>query len=270
MDKALNIGIEEAAEAVLQIAEEHMAAALRVVSVQKGHDPQDFSLLCFGGAGGLHACALAEKLGMNRVVVPVGSGAFSALGMLAGKQQRELSRSRRMLLGDSTTAEQLTILIKQLKDEATAKMQGLSLAFDVRVDACYEGQGFHLSLPYNGDVAYFRQLFEAEHETAYGYKLHRAVELMTVRLTAVADKEAMTWPMLAYSDADAEACGHSDVYNVGEVNHYSRADLKPGQSIAGPALVLEEISTLWLPPLWRLEVSAYGHLLLERTCTPLN
>ncbi|WP_167631164.1 hydantoinase/oxoprolinase family protein [Mariprofundus ferrooxydans] len=256
-----------AAEAVIAIAEEHMAGALRVVSVQRGHDPADFALICFGGAGGLHACALAEKLAMRRVIVPVASGAFSALGMLAGRQQSEFSRSRRMAVEDAETAVQLQSLLTELEHEAALQMPGLALSFERRVDMRYAGQGFHLMIPLADgpdiDLPALAEQFCAAHDKAYGHRLARAVEIMTVRLTAFVAGPELTWPPLPAAGAQAP-CTMVDIHGAGEVCCYRREDLVAGSHIDGPALVIEDIATLWLPERWCLQLSPQGHLLLER------
>ena len=264
---ALGLTAEEAAEAVIRIAEEHMAGALRVVSVQRGHDPAGFSLLCFGGAGGLHACSLAEKLGMRRVVVPLASGSFSALGMLAGRQQSELSRSRCMNLSDAATPGQLSELFSLLEAEARKQMPGLQLSFQKRVDVRYRGQGFHLNveLEEGMDRAGMLRLFESAHQQAYGHTLKREVEIVTARLTAFVERPAMILPELPAASSTLQSFDTFDVYGVGSVSHLRRGDLCPGHTWRGPALVIEDTATLWLPEHWILAVSDHGHLLLERT-----
>ncbi len=260
----LGLTVEEAASGMIRIAEEHMAGALRVVSVQKGHDPKQFTLLCFGGAGGLHACSLAEQLGMNSVLFPVGSGAFSALGMLAGRRHTELSRSRRMLLHKPDTPAQINRIFTVLKQEAHARMPDLALEYEFRLDLRYEGQGFHLTLPYEKDADRQQQAFEDAHEAAYGHRLERNVELMTMRLSAFADTPTLSLPALASAQVQIQPERSSYVYGTGDVPQFARSRLSPGCAISGPALVMEETATLWLPDGWSLTVSEHGHLLLKR------
>jgi len=261
----LGLSPEAAAEAVLAIAEEHMAGALRLVSVQRGYDPADFSLLCFGGAGGLHACALAEKLAMHKIIVPLASGAFSAFGMLAGRQQSEFSRSRRLLLTDAATEALLEQQFAALESDAEEQMQGLALQFERRVDMRYAGQGFHLTIDVaDGEIAALRQRFEAAHLKAYGHCLDRDVEIMTVRLTAFVDRPAPQLPQLRPCAEASPVAAYSEVYGVGRVPHYRRCDLSPGALFAGPALVLEDTATLWLAKGWEMHVSQHGHLLLAK------
>jgi len=269
---ALGLSPEAAAQAVIDIAEAHMAAALRVVSVQRGFDPADFSLLCFGGAGGLHACALAEKLGMNKVIVPLASGAFSALGMLAGKQQSEFSRSRLIQIPDEPQAfadveATLAQLFRELETEACDQMQGLKLGFECAVDMRYAGQGFHLTIGLDNDgIEALRARFESAHLQAYGHTLHRPVEIMTVRLRAYVDQAVPALPVLDVAiHTDPSVSGYSQAAMIGRVPHYQRADLRPGHVCDGPALVIEDTATLWLADGWVISVSEHGHLLLTKT-----
>ncbi|MBI1194827.1 MAG: hydantoinase/oxoprolinase family protein [Gammaproteobacteria bacterium] len=264
----LGLGPEHAAEAVLRIAEEHMAGALRVVSVERGFDPADFALLCFGGAGGLHACSLAEKLGMDRVIFPLASGAFSALGMLAGRQQGEFSRTRRMALADASTVSALSELFAELEREAETHAQGLPLAFERRVDVRYSGQGFSITIDIpdaSGESlpSALAERFEEAHLQAYGHALERPIELMTARLTAIVERQALALPALA-SRGTVRETGRSEVFGAGTVPHYRRDALPAGFACKGPALVIEDTSTLWLPEDWCLNVHTYGHLMLER------
>ncbi len=264
--KQLRLSPEAAAEAVLAIAEEHMAGALRVVSVQKGFDPADFSLLCFGGAGGLHACALADKLSMTKIIVPVASGAFSALGMLAGRQQSEFSRSRQLSASDAGTMVTLAQQFEMLQLEAEKQMQGLMLQYERRVDMRYQGQGFHLTIDVmDDDIPNLVQRFESAHLQAYGHNLERDVEIMTVRLTAFVDRATPELPTLEASAEAAVPESYSQVYGVDRVPHFRRSDLRPGHQYVGPALVLEDTATLWLAEGWTMKISKYGHLFLEKT-----
>ena len=262
--EALGLSAEEAAYAVIRIAEEHMVGALRVVSVQRGHNPDDFSLLSFGGAGGLHACALAEKLGMSKVIFPVASGAFSALGMLAGRQQSEFSRSRRIAVDDGEAPYLLQAIFTELEQEAVSGMQGLKLSYERRLDLRYVGQGFHLTVPMQDEMSGLIESFKAAHRCAYGHDLDRPIEIMTARVTAFVDRPELEFPQLSPSEKKIEPSGFSTVYGAGEVPHLQRCYLRPGCEYSGPSLIVEDTSTLWLPVGWRMQTSVHGHLLLER------
>ncbi len=262
----LGLSAGATAQAVIAIAEAHMAAALRLVSVQRGFDPADFTLLCFGGAGGLHACALAEQLAMSKIIVPLASGAFSAFGMLAGRQQCEFSRSRLLPVTDTGVTALLAQLFEALQAEAETQMQGLRLQYQRRVDMRYQGQGFHLSIDVlDDDLSGLVRRFEAAHKQAYGHNLQRAVEIMTVRLTAFVDRTMPELPVMQASAEAAMPAAYSNVYGMGRVPQYQRSELRPGHSYPGPALVLEDTATLWLAAGWSMRVSGHGHLLLEQS-----
>ena len=256
---------EELAEGIIRVAEENMAGALRVVSVQRGHDPRKFSLLCFGGAGGLHACNLAEQLQTSQVIVPVASGAFSALGMLTGRRQCDLSKTRRMALIDPSSGQQLEKLFAELKAQAQARMPNLNLSFEYFADLRYAGQGFHLTLPHQPNVAAMQQDFETAHEQTYGHRLEQGIEIMTVRLTAFADTPTLEMPALTSASGPVQPHAQSMVCGIGNVPHYLRPHLYPGHELSGPALILENTATTWLPAGWNLEVSPHGHLILQQS-----
>ncbi len=256
--------VNEMAAGIIRIAEENMAGALRVVSIQRGHDPRRFALLCFGGAGGLHACSLADHLGITRVILPVASGAFSALGMLTGRRQCDLSRSRRLPLTESGTNTAAEAIFRELEVMARARMPGLALTFERAADLRYCGQGFHLTLPYRADMTAMRESFTQAHEQAYSHTLPQDIEIMTLRLTAWAETPRLAMPELPNAVSEIAPVGHSIVHGAGTVPHYSRPALRPGHVLTGPALVLEDTATLWLPAGWGLAVSPHGHLVLEK------
>ncbi len=262
--RPLGMNAEQAARAIVALANEHMLGALRVVSVQRGIDPAELALFCFGGAGGLHACALAEALGMQRIVLPLASGAFSALGMIVGKRQADVSQSRRIELANNNSGAELETLFAELEQRARQQLPELLLQCSRSVDVRYAGQGFHLSLPYDdGDVASLQERFHQAHRQYYGHTLSRPVEVMTVRLRAVADTPVLQWHKLLPRQVCSS--GHSDVYGMGCVSHYRREALGAGASLSGPALILEDTSTFWLHAGWQVQVDEYGHLIAGRT-----
>ncbi len=270
LGKHFALSVEDMAAGIIQVAEENMAAALRVVSVQRGFDPADFSLLCFGGGGGLHACALGDALGTANIIIPVGSGAFSALGMLTGKRQCELSRSRRLLLDDAKMPIQAAHTYAELANEAARRMPGLDLQLDKQADVRYCGQGFHLTMPWQDDSEALRTDFDARHQQAYGHTLDRPLEIMTLRLTACASTCTLQLPELEPATSTAKSVATSRVTGAGQVAHFKRTHLRPGHNIDGPALILEDTATLWLPKNWHLNVSQHGHLLLNHKNTTLS
>lgn len=264
--RRMQVGVEAAAAGVIAIANEHMAQALRVISVQRGVDPRNFVLTSFGGAGGLHVCALAEALGMARALVPVHAGVLSALGMLVAPPSRQLSRTLTGVLGDigETVIEtELQALAAQGRAELAAEggdADAVEAAFSL--DLRYRGQSYTLNLAWQGCVATC-DAFETLHAQRYGHRLDSPVELVTVRCGLQGPALKVRLPPLAAGNAavpgHTAAAGHSRPVPV-----YARAELGAGQRLDGPALVTETVATTWLPAGWSCAVDAVGNLLLER------
>jgi len=252
------------ARGIIRVAEENMAGALRVVSVQRGHDPKTFVLLCFGGAGGLHACALAESLGIPKIILPVASGAFSALGMLAGQRQCDVSQTHRLTLTDKAAANKADRIFSRLETQARQRIPDTKVSIERTVDIRYQGQEFHLTIPYVHDMDGLAMRFTQAHTEAYGHALKQPVEIMTLRLNAIAKTERVRLPELPPAASPVTPSGHSSTAEAGKMLHYRREELRAGHKITGPALILEDTATLWLTANWQLTVSPHGHLILTR------
>jgi len=264
---ALQLSIEAAAEGIVALANEHMAQALRVISVQRGIDPRPCTLLSFGGAGGLHVCALAEALGMTRVLVPVHAGVLSALGMLVAPRGRQLARTHAGLL-DDVTALQLDAAFRTLADAGRDELVAEGVSADAIVTACsvdlrYQGQSYTLNLPWRGHAG-TQAAFHDLHEQRYGHRLAAAVELVTLRCALQAAAPQLLLPELPAAGsgpplpAQAPLAGYDAPVAV-----WSRRELPAGFEFTGPALVTETVATTWLPVGWQARVDAVGNLLLR-------
>jgi N-methylhydantoinase A len=264
----LRLGIEEAAQGIISLANEHMAQALRVISVQRGIDPRPYMLVSFGGAGGLHVCALADALGMRRALVPVHAGVLSALGMLAAPRSRHVSRTVTGLLkalADDVLSEQFGALAASGRDELLDEgVDAAAIETEFSVDLRYQGQSYTLELPWRGkaDTA---AAFHAAHEQRYGHRLSTAVELVNLRCSLHADPPRMQLPGLdtyageTVPSTEARLAGYD-----GPVPVWPRSELLAGQAFAGPALITETVATTWLPAGWQATVDTVGNLMLER------
>ncbi len=268
---ALGTSPEQAALGVVRVANEHMARALRVISVQRGVDPRAFTLVCFGGAGGLHVCALAEALGMTRAMVPAHAGVLSALGMLATPPGRQVSLTRLGLL-EGMTDEALETALAGLAAEGLAALEQEGVPRDrVRVqpslDLRYRGQSYTLSLPWTG-IRGCLAAFAERHELRYGHRMSVPVELVNMRVGLQGPPPALALEPLP-ERGPGQAVGSLGAYGVEEaVPVYARERLAAGQRISGPALVTEPVATSWLASGWEAEVDAFGSLLLERPPPP--
>ena len=274
--ESLGVDVQAAAEGILQIANEHMAQALRVISVQQGHDPRDDALMAFGGAAGLHVCDLAEALDMNRAVVPVHGGVLSALGMLVAPQTRDCSRSLRRPLEagspDSVSACELDELRDVLSIPAAQELanEGVAMSAIERegsVDLRYQGQShcLNIPLPQPLDLAAAAEAFHAEHEQRYGHALAQPIELVNLRVSLRANRsQSLALPALNKS-TPAEPLATVALYGMGPaVPVFQRAELAAGQQLLGPALVVEQVSTSLIKSGWSATLDKFGNLMLYK------
>ena len=260
----LGLEPDAAARGIIDLANEHMSQALRVISIQKGFDPADFTLVSFGGAGGLHVCALAENLGMARAVVPVRAGVLSAEGLVYAPRKRELIQA----LPSAADAAAVDALAAALDRRGRAQLTAEGVAdadihTDISLDLCYQGQSSTLPLDWGGDPEACEQAFHALHERRYGHRLALPVRRVNVRVRcqAVARSPA---PAALAGGAGAPAWQARLAELSGPVPVYRREDLAPDQSLTGPALIFEAVGTVYLAPGWRARVHSKGHLLMTR------
>jgi N-methylhydantoinase A len=264
----LGLGVEEAAAGIIRIANEHMVQALRVISVQRGLDPREHVLVSFGGAGGLHVCALAEALGMRHALVPVHAGVLSALGMLVAPRARQVSRTRAGSLADAEEGpleQELQALADWGRGELRAEgiAQG-DIACDFSADLRYQGQTYTLTLPWQG-VEPTCRAFHDEHERRYGHRLGIPVELVNLRAGLQGPTPDIRLPKLparagaAGTPPSARLAGYA-----GEMPVWRRERLPAGERITGPALITETVATTYLAAGWRCRVDDAGNLHLER------
>ncbi len=238
----LGIETQACAEGILRVAESEMLGALREITVQRGIDPRDFALMPFGGAGPLHACAMARELGISRVLCPSASGVLCALGLAAAAPRHDLSRTV-LLRGGSLTAERLRSERDALATEAQAALAGEPARLRVSYELRYSGQSFELAVQQSESVdpALLAEAFAELHQQRYGYRDQDAeVELVTIRVSV--------W---GQAPAIAPRGGHdSDA-------------LAPGSRLSGPAVHALSGSTLYLAPGWSGLVDNHGTIRLE-------
>lgn len=263
--RQMGVTLEQAAEGIIALSNEHMARALRVISVQKGYDPADFDLCCFGGAGGLHVCALAEELGVSRVLIPANGGVLSAFGMLVAPKQRQLSRTVTRLLSEIELAEIIKIAHElELVGRAELLEEGVrdELKIHISLDCRYQGQSFYLNIACDVDnIADLERGFHKHHKASYGHKLPLAIELVNVRVSIEADAERMLKQERDLVQEDALPI--EVAYLPRETTVWDRGSIAIGQVIRGPAIICEAISTTLVAEDWRLRVDGFGHLHLD-------
>jgi N-methylhydantoinase A len=272
-----------AAAGIVEIANAHMIGAMRLVSVQRGYDPRQFVLVAFGGAGPLHANALARELGIPTVLVPPSPGIASAIGMLMTDIRHEFVATRRSRV-DALTPAGLEALFTDFLAEGDARLRrdGVPPA-DRRlvrsVDLRYHGQSFELPITVPGgtltdaDVAHLRTAFDAAHERAYGYAAAEdPVELVNVRLAAIGVTPKPRRPPVADGGPDAAAAlkGHRDVWFVERAGWlktaiFDRARLRRGNEIPGPAVIEEHDASTLVHPGSTATVDEHANVVLRLT-----
>ena len=258
---------EEAAEGVIEVVNTSMEGALRVITVERGYDPVDFTLVAFGGAAGLHAVELAVRLGIPRILLPRDPGLLSAYGMLVSPIRKDSART--VLLGtDADAAARMEGVFGELEQAVTAQMaeEGIA-AKDVSltrsIDARYRGQSFELRVPAHDWVGDFHRA----HEVRYGYaQLHAPVEAVTLRVVGVVEAPPMPARELSTSRGKPKSDGSVSVVWKGEpvsAERYVRDRLLAGQRVTGPAVLVEYSSTGWIPPGWLARVDSTGQIMLQ-------
>lgn len=264
----LGLSLEDAAAGILRVADEAMTAALRVISVARGESVAGDSLLCFGGAGPLHACALAEGMGMKRVLIPVFAGVLSALGMLVARRSRERSLSILQPLAEVETSQidaWLAPLREATRDELVEEgVAEADIEERLSADLRYAGQSASLNLAWQAPDALI-EAFHAAHETRYGHRFELPVELVNLRLHRAGPVPDVALPAIEKGGGAPVASEQVAVHELGnDVSVYDREAMRAGQHFDGPAIVRESVTTTWIAPGWSVQVDEAGNLLLEK------
>jgi N-methylhydantoinase A len=264
--RELDLDLLACAEGIIRVAESEMLGALRLMTVERGIDPRGFALMPFGGAGPLHAAALAGELGMSRILCPGVSGVLCALGLAAAAPRRDVSRTV-MLGGASLSSERLHRERAALLAEASAALGARPSRVRVRHELRYRGQSFELPVEESGssDPDTLREAFAAAHEQRYGYRDDSAdVELVTLRVSVWGQSPGLE----ARSPGDG-ATPRGETRSIvlgGEATEAEvlRGELAPGTRLEGPALCAMPEATLLIAPGWAGEVDASGSAQLHR------
>lgn len=256
----------DVAEGFLTVAVANMAGAIKRVALERGEDVTRFALQCFGGAGGQHACKVAETLGMRTVLIHPFAGVLSAYGMgladRAAMRQRSLERTL-----DAALLPEIAALAETLGDDAVRELDDAAARREVSVGLRYAGTDTALPVPV-GALAEMRAAFETAHRARFGFvSPDRAIVAESVIVEAIVAGTPVAMPVLAPRVGDAPAPLETIALWSGGREHrapvHDRDALRPGDRITGPALIREAIATTVVEPGWRLEVGSAGELLLH-------
>jgi N-methylhydantoinase A len=273
-----NLSAEEFAAGVVRVVNATMEKAIRVVSVERGYDPRDFTLVAFGGAGGLHACELASALGIPRVIVPAYPGALSAFGILVSDVIKDYSRTilkvDSSLPGQETAqltkpfADDIELQFRALREQAERDFasEGWSGKFEIvsTADVRYRGQGFELNIPWGRNLP---SLFATEHKRRYGYvDESRAIEIVTLRLRARLKSKPSSRPAqrkkpnLPVQNAKIWLNGRPYTSKI-----YDRESLATNRWYPGPAIITEYSATAVVPSGMRFSLTVESNLVIEKS-----
>ena len=249
--EAMGLSVEAAADGILRIVNENMAGALRVISVQRGHDPREFALVAFGGAGPLHANAVAELMGSFPVIVPPSPGLLCALGDLVAGFRNEFARTLIRLTSEVGDA---TEILAELETRAREWMDAQGIPAEAQhieflADMRYRGQGYEIPVPWGEGL---EERFNALHEQLYGFRMpNTASEIVNLRAVGTGDRPE---PELPEADLAASAYGPGT---------YARGDLRPGAVVTGPAIITEFDSTTLVLAGYRASIDRHFNILIE-------
>jgi len=273
--KKLGVDMDEAARGIVRIANNNMVNALKLVSLNRGFDPRDFTLVAFGGGGSMHAVALATELGVKKVVVPAGAAVFSAWGMMLSDLRRDYFVTRLADLGEGA-AECLESVFAETEEQARKQFEAEGIdrntvSFLRYGKFRYQNQEHTTEVLIDGSVssanlAKIEADFHETYEREYTYRLDTPVELVGIHLVASAavGKLTMTKQVVGEADATSALKGKRNVdyalEGVHEADIYDGTKLKPGMSFCGPAIIEDSGSTVVIHPDNHAEMDEYGNI----------
>jgi N-methylhydantoinase A len=267
---------QETARSIVRIANNNMVNAIKLISINRGHDPRDFTLIGFGGGGGMHACALAQELNIKKVIIPRQSSVFSAWGMLLSDLRRDYLQTQIVELSSDGAAARLDEDLRQMEEKAlqefvTEEIDPSRVHF-LRYGRCrYQNQehSVEITLP-EGDItdeqlAAIRERFDTDYEREYTYRLDAPVELVVYHLIAIAEVDKLKpekFPTTGRKIEDAiKAQREVDYVEAGihQATIYDGDALEPGMSFVGPAIIEDAGATTVIPPGLPCHVDEYGN-----------
>jgi N-methylhydantoinase A len=277
--RPLGLGVAEAAWGIHLVVNSNMELATRVVSIERGRDPRDLTLIAFGGSGPVHGCRLAEALRIPRVILPAAAGVTAALGLLAADVKFDVSRTY-VRKADEVSLPYLNEMFGEMEAQAAAVIRESAVAGEVALlrsaDARYAGQGYELTVALppgvltEMDLRRFRAGFDEAYAARYGYASpSEPIEVVNWKLAAVAAGSRLTLPKQAHQGgADRALKARRPAYfpeqgGYVETPVYDRYRLSPGVTLLGPAVIEERESTSVLPPRCAARVDDFGSLLVE-------
>ena len=248
------------AEMIIKIVNSNMEKAIKLISVDKGYDPRDFTLVSFGGAGGLHACELAKDIGIKQVVFPLNPGVLSAQGLLFADSFKDYSKGYFIDCKESIMNE-LEDQYEKLEYKAQTELKNKKLEFERFIDIRYKNQSHELTIEYGPG---FVEGFHLLHLKRYGFNNpDKVIEIVTIRVKAFIKRTDCLLPKLNIDKTEIDK-NNVNVFIDGkpkEVDLYNREEFYPGFNFDGPSLVIEETSTIYLPEGFSSRTDEFGNII---------
>ncbi len=262
--RRLRVSVEAAAEGVVRVVNAGMERAMRTMSVERGLDPRDYVLVCFGGAAGMHACELADALGMRKVLVPTHPGVLSAWGAMRAPVERAHVQTVRLVdPSDAELAAAAAPLRERVIAELAAECPGARCEIEVSVDLRYRGQSYEIEVALGGGL---RRRFDEAHRRLYGYAdPERAIEAVNLRVAgavAAPKQREKKQPRRRPRQRPPRQLWWADGWR--RARHVERMEMPAGRSLAGPLIITEVSATTVVAPGWRASVAPGGDLILSR------
>ncbi|MFF2177624.1 hydantoinase/oxoprolinase family protein [Lysinibacillus sp. NPDC058147] len=275
--KPFHVTAEEAAQGILDIANSNMLNALKLISIRKGYDPEDFTMVAFGGGGPLHAINLAEELNMKKVIIPYGSSVFSALGMMMTEYRQDYIQTNLTDFNNDCIADiqkNIDTVIERASSDVPLSRDHYH--FEINYDLRYKGQEHAVKLNASNiainevELSHLVEAFHFKHKLEFSFDLpDTPIELVNLHLTIYGKDEAVQFKELDFSNVDVTTCIKSkrQLYVKGtgwiEVNVYDQQKLVPGYVISGPAIVENPTSTVVISEKQSIEIDTYGNMIVE-------
>jgi N-methylhydantoinase A len=276
----LSTGRREAARGIIRIANNNMVNAIKLISVNRGHDPRDFTLFAFGGGGGMHACALAKELGIKKAVIPSLSGVFSAWGMLLSDLRRDYLQTQIVELSGPQASAQINQALTMLEEQAIQEFAAENIERGrmhfLRYGRCrYQNQEHFVEIALPDGAITSAQIdtivenFRTNYEREYTYRLEAPAELVCYHLVAIAEVDKLKPEKHPRTGRKVKAAvkGKREVdfveAGIHQATIYNGDALEPGMSFVGPAIIEESGTTVMLPPGLPCHIDDYGNYCIQ-------
>ncbi|MCK5401226.1 MAG: hydantoinase/oxoprolinase family protein [Flavobacteriaceae bacterium] len=275
--KVMNGSKEDIAKGIIRVANANMINALKLISVNKGHDPRDFTMIVIGGGGAMHGADLARELQVSELIIPLHAGVFSAFGMLMSDIRRDYIRTNVITLVDQQK-HIIQSTFSEMENEAISSFNPdnyelKDIKFTYYTDLRYAGQEHYVKVlltdfSINTSLENIIEHFHKEHKKQYSFELDAPVELVNFHLVAEVEVEKPDFPTIKKTDRKVEDAIFSeqdvDFDDLGKhkTPFYHRHLLEPGMTIQGPAIIAEKATTTVVTPVHKVDIDKYGNLIL--------